>query len=251
MWTLARIVWLNTVFWILALIVSVLFAVGGTLWITAFRIATGDRRRTLWLLRRTISHYGDAIIKCGWPLVRVHYVDQAPEEKPPFVFVCNHRSSSDAYLMAVLPFECIQVVNIWPFKIPWLGIIAKLAGYLSVREMAIETFLSRGSLLLNEGTSVITFPEGTRSGSRQMGPFNSSPFRLAQTAGVKIAPLAISGNENKPKRGSLVLHPGVITVYKLPAVTVEDFKDMNVFKLKTVVHERIQQHLDLVELGKT
>ena len=251
MWTFARIVWLNTVFCILALIVSILFAVGGTVWILSYRFISGNRRKTLWQLRRTISHYGDAILKCAWPLVRVKYVDQAPEEKPPFVFVCNHRSSSDAYLMAVLPFECIQVVNIWPFKIPWLGIVAKIAGYLSVREMPIESFVSSGTQLLNEGTCVITFPEGTRSGSRLMGPFNSSPFRLAQNAGAKIAPLAISGNENIPRRGSLLLRPGIITVYKLPAVKSDDYRDISVFKLKTLVHERIQKHLDLVEVAPT
>src|SRR5271154_5761369 len=74
-----------------------------------FWIVSGSRRRTLWLIRRTISHYGAAIVKCGWPWVRVKYVDLGEDDVGPFVFVANHRSFSDGFLMSQLPFECVQV----------------------------------------------------------------------------------------------------------------------------------------------
>ena len=240
---------LNTLFWIFWLSLTVVFAVGGSVYVTAFALCVRDQRRTLWLLRRTISHYGTASIYCGWPLVRVRYVDHSPQDKPPFIFVANHRSASDAYLMSCLPFECIQVVNIWPFKIPFLGIVAKLAGYLSVREMPVEDFLESGSTLLAQGVSVITFPEGTRARSRAMGPFHGTAFRLALQAGATIVPLAISGSENIPRRGSLLLRPGQIVVHKLPGIGADEFKGLSVFELKTLVHQRLQEHLNRLEAG--
>ncbi|HEY1921502.1 MAG TPA: lysophospholipid acyltransferase family protein, partial [Tepidisphaeraceae bacterium] len=94
------------------------------------------------------------------------------------------------------------------------------------------------------GVSIIAFPEGTRSGSRRMGQFHGSAFRLAQHAGVKICPLAISGNENIPHRGSLLLHPGHIVMTKLPSVTCEQYKEMNAFTLKTRVRETIHEYLE-------
>jgi 1-acyl-sn-glycerol-3-phosphate acyltransferase len=98
--------------------------------------------------------------------------------------------------------------------------------------------------LLAQGVSIITFPEGTRSGSRVVGPFHSSAFRLAQRAGVKIVPLAIWGNEEIPRRGSLVLRPGRIVISKLPAITAEQYRDMSPFTLKTMARDRIRQHLE-------
>ena len=76
-----QVVALNIVFWILSPIVTVLFAVGGAVYVTAFGLCVRDRRRTMRLIRRTISHYGTAVVYCSWPLVRVRYVDHAPEEK--------------------------------------------------------------------------------------------------------------------------------------------------------------------------
>jgi 1-acyl-sn-glycerol-3-phosphate acyltransferase len=238
------VVGLNVSFWSLFALVSILFLVLAVPYVYLFDVLGRNRRRTLWLVRRTISHYGAAAIHCGWPLVRVRYVDYAPQEKPPFVFVANHRSASDAFLMAVLPFEVIQVLNIWPSRMPFVNCFSRVAGYLRVREMPFDQFIEAGSKLLAEGVSIIAFPEGTRSGSCQMGQFHGSAFRLAQHVGAKICPLAISGSEHIPSRGSLVMHPGRIVISKLPAVTCEQYKDLNAYRLKTRVREAIRKQLE-------
>jgi 1-acyl-sn-glycerol-3-phosphate acyltransferase len=240
----ARILLLNVTFWISAALVTLVFLLLGTPYVTAAGLLTRNRRRTLRLLRRTISHYGAAILRCGWPLVRVRYVDHSPKDKPPFIFVANHRSSSDPFLMACLPFECIQVLNNWPARIPVLGVVSRIAGYLKVRAMPVEDFVQAGSKLLAEGCSIIAFPEGTRSGSPRMGPFHGAAFRLAQQTGAKIVPLAIAGNENTPPRGSLLLHPGRIVVAKLPAITAEQYAGMTPYKLKMWVHGIIERQLE-------
>ena len=239
-----QIVWLNAWFWTVAPLVTIVYVIGAAFWVVLFLGATQNRRRTQRVIRRSISHYGEIILKLPWPLVRVKYVDYAPDETPPFVFVSNHRSSSDGFLMACLPFECIQVLNIWPTRIPLLGLIGKLAGYLSPREMPFEEYLRAGSKLLAEGCSIIAFPEGTRSGSRVLGQFHGSTFRVAMHNRVKIVPLAICGNEYIPRRGSAWLNPGQIVVSKLPAVFPERFAEMTPFKLKTMVREMIRQHLE-------
>jgi len=239
-----RVVWLNLSFWTFFSVVTLCFAIGAPIYCYAFNLVLRDRRRTLRLIRRTIGRYGGIIIRCGWPLVRVRFEDFGPNDKPPFVFVANHRSSSDPFLLAVMRLECIQVMNIWPSRVPLIGCFSRAAGYLRVREMPFEEFVEKGSQLLAEGVSLIAFPEGTRSGSGRMNQFHGSAFRLAQTAGATICPIVISGNENIPHRGSLVMHPGRITISKLPALTSEDYKDMSPYVLKTRVREMIQGHLD-------
>ncbi len=242
--SLISTLWLNLFFWTSVVVVTATFVTCATIYVGLFLLVVRNRRRGKWLVRRSISHYGSLVLKCGWPLVKVHYIDLAPQESPPFVFVSNHRSASDAFLMACLPFECIQVLNNWPSKLPVVGPVAWIAGYLKVRKMSPEAFIKAGSRLLADGVCIIAFPEGTRSGSRKLGPFHGSAFRLAQQTRANIVPLAIAGNENIPRRGSVILHPGRITVSKLPALTHEEYKDMTTFRLKNLVRERIRQHLD-------
>ena len=146
--------------------------------------------------------------------------------------------------MGFVPYESVQVLNIWTSRLPLVNYLSRAAEYLRVRELSFDEFLAMGTRLLGEGCSVIVFPEGTRSGSRELGPFHGSAFRLAQKAGVKICPVTISGSENIPRRGSLVMHPGKVVVTKLPSLSCEQFMAMNPFALKTQVREIIRQHLE-------
>jgi 1-acyl-sn-glycerol-3-phosphate acyltransferase len=152
--------------------------------------------------------------------------------------------------MCVLPHECVQIVNTWPFRIPVLGFYARMSGYLNIKNMPPELFFERAGKLLHEKVSIIFFPEGTRSGGRQMGNFHGSAFRLAVMTGMPIVPLCISGNENIPPRGSLLLRPGTIRVRRLPAITWNEYKDLNVFSLKNKVRDRISRELQRMEEGR-
>jgi len=238
-----KFVWLNVWFWTVAPIFSLLFFLTSLVYIWLYHLIVRDQRKTSRLVRGTLNYYGLGILKCGWPLIRVRFVDYGPADQPPFVFVSNHPSSSDGFLMAYVWFEAVQMLNIWPNKVPIMRFIARQAGYISVREMPFEQFLAIGSKLLSEGCSVIAFPEGTRSGNKEMGPFHGSAFRLAQHNKVKIIPLVLAGNRKMPPRGSALLHPGRVVVSKLPAITPEEYAGMTSFRLKNVVRDLMQQHL--------
>ena len=61
---------------------------------------------------------------------------------------------------------------------------------------------------------------------------------------ASVVPLAIAGNERIPPRGSLILNPGIITVSKLPAITPEQYQNLNTFQLKTMTRDMIYKHLE-------
>lgn len=239
----ARVV-LNVIFWTLTPIVTLLFLWAGTIGVVVYGMGTFSRRNALWMIRRTISWYGATVLRLAWPFVKIRYVDLDPGATGPFVFVANHRAASDGFLMACLPEECVQIMNIWPTRIPIFGQVSRLAGYMSVRELPFDDFLAQGQKLLSQGVSIIAFPEGTRSGSKQMGPFHGSVFRLAMAQGAKVVPLAIDGNEHIPPRGSFWLCPGRITITRLPALGPAEYHDYNAFVLKNKVRDFLQAHLD-------
>ena len=240
----------NLMFWPLFFAASIVYISIATVFIVVIALAS-SKRFTLRRLRRAITWYGRTVIACGWPFVRVKYRDLNPGEKsPPYIFVCNHRSTSDPFLLACLPFEAIQVAKGWAMKLPILGPVARLAGYLTFQEISVDHFFEEGKRLLEEKVCIISFPEGTRSGSRKMGQFTSPVFRLALQKKVDIVPLAIAGSENIPLKGRLVLHPGLIRVEKLPAVKWEEYRNMDVFKLKNHVRNILDTHLKSIESDK-
>ena len=113
--------------------------------------------------------------------------------------------------------------------------------------MPPEEFIARAARHLEQGVSIATFPEGTRSGGREMGPFHGLAFRLALQTGVPIVPLCISGNERIPPRGTGWLNPGIIRVRRLPAVRVGQYRDLSPFQLKNRVRGLIAEELDRME----
>ncbi len=206
-----------------------------------------SHRAAMCRFRQYIKVYGRIVIGFARPLVKVDYEAEADTKPSPCIYICNHRSASDPFLMAFLPNEFVQVVNTWPFRLPVLGRFARWAGYLSIREMPAEAFFKRGGELIGQGISLVVFPEGTRSASRKMGPFHGAAFRLAQQCRTPLVPVCLTGNESIPRKGSLKLSPGRIRIRQLRALQPEAFEGMSPFALKKRVHGIIAEETARME----
>lgn len=238
---------LNLYFYTFFFLLSAIAIPALTLLVAISRIFL-SHRRTMKRFRRAISWYGILITSIPYPFIKLRYEDRGKKDAPePYVFVCNHRAASDAFLMCVLPHECVQIVNVWPFRIPVLGLYARFSGYLNIRMMSHEQFMTQAKKLLSDGVSIIFFPEGTRSASRTMGSFHGAAFRLALESKAAVVPLCISGNESIPPKGSPLLHPGTIRVRRLPALTWDEYKDLNAFAFKNRVWQMIDKELSVME----
>jgi 1-acyl-sn-glycerol-3-phosphate acyltransferase len=195
--------------------------------------------------RRLINIYGYGIIHgLARPMGPVIYKAAPRDVKTAKVIVSNHISASDPFLVACLPEVLVQVVNVWPFKLPIWGVFARWSGYLNVRRMEPDAFVEACAGLLREGTSIVAFPEGTRAGENPIGPFHSAIFRVALATKVPIVPMCIYGNAHAPARGSLLLEPSIVRVHCLPEVTWETYQAMTPFQLKNHVRELIQEEVE-------
>jgi 1-acyl-sn-glycerol-3-phosphate acyltransferase len=235
-----KLAYLNITFYFFTVtfLLTCLPALGGLIIFFAILL---PKRQVMKRLRRAISWFGAVVIRVfPWPLVRISYKDLSRKNSSgPYIFVFNHRSASDPFLLGLLPYEIIQVVNIWPFKLPVLGLVAKIAGYLSVKEMSFEEFSEKTTKFLKDGVSVAVFPEGTRSRNKSVGQFYSAIFRVALLTRTPVVPLCITGNELMPPIGSPCLHPGIIKIHRLEAITWQEYKDFTAFKLKNYVRDII------------
>ncbi|MFA7185612.1 MAG: lysophospholipid acyltransferase family protein [Victivallales bacterium] len=221
-----------------AILVSVLYTLCALPFLVLLLFRGEDSRRKLW--RKFILCYGRWIL--FWTLKirgRIEYTDMRPEENSTGIFIANHRSASDAFLMAVLGWDLVQVVSAWPSKLPFWGFFAKRGGYLNIGRLPFEEFMESVCRELAHGVSIVSFPEGTRSGSKEMKQFHSGIFRVALAAQCPLYPLCIIGNENMPDR-NFRMHDGKIRIFKLPRINYDEYKNMSAFTLKKHVRGILQ-----------
>jgi 1-acyl-sn-glycerol-3-phosphate acyltransferase len=161
------------------------------------------------------------IIRTSGIKIDVEGRDNIPMGKP-VVFACNHASQFDILIMyEALPIQFRFVVKKELFKIPFLGLVMRLAGYIPIDRSggkAALRSLQDAAGRLKKGESIIIFPEGTRSPNGRLRPFKMGGILIAVRAGCPIVPVAISGSHNVLPKGSLRIRPGRIKVTIGPPV---------------------------------
>jgi len=132
------------------------------------------------------------------------------------VFISNHQGAFDIpALQAVIPLSFRWVAKKSLFNIPFFGWSMTFAGYVSIeRENAQSAGRSLVAAIkkIKSGTSVVIFPEGTRSDTGVLLPFKRGGVTLASKSGVRAIPIAITGTKGIMKRGSLKIHPATIRI---------------------------------------
>ena len=91
------------------------------------------------------------------------------------------------------------------------------------------------------GTSLMIFPEGTRSATPVLGPFRKGAFHLAAQAGVPVVPVVLRNTGELMRSTSLVLNPGVVDVCVLEPETDWSPDDMN--ERIAALHARFEETL--------
>ncbi|HEY7111446.1 MAG TPA: lysophospholipid acyltransferase family protein [Thermoanaerobaculia bacterium] len=166
----------------------------------------------------------------------------AVDRRAAHVFVANHSSYTDVFLVVRLPWEMKWLSKRSIFSIPLLGWQLRIAGDVPIvrgdRDSARDA-MAKMRRILERGVSVILFPEGTRSPDGRLGEFRDGAFRLAIESGVDVVPLAISGAAASLPKRSLVFHPATATLRVLPAVATKGLSPDDARTLGSRVRSRI------------
>jgi len=211
-----------------------LFAV----WVFGTQLFAPDKTRNV--VRLFIVWYGKTIVRIAlFPYVRVTYREKTDEPVSGGIYVFNHRSGSDPFLVACLTGKPpVQIVNDWPMRLPFLGFFARLGGYVNIKQESYEHVREYIRRLVADGIPVVAFPEGTRSGNRSMNQFYSTVFHIAKEIDCPLVPIVVAGNEEIPNR-HFRMKAGRILMHRLPAIPQELIRSSSVLKIKKTVHRII------------
>jgi len=167
----------------------------------------------------------------------------------PQIFASNHVSWYDVFALAVaIPKRYRFVAKKELAKIPVFGTAWKTAGHIAVdrsdRAAAIRALDEAGRLLKQDNSSVVIFPEGTRSPTGELLPFKKGAFMLAIHSGVDIVPTVVVGTSRILPKGAWRVRPGPIIVRFAEPIRVEQYDESTRDELIEKVRGAIQRMLD-------
>ena len=157
-----------------------------------------------------------------------------------YVMVANHQSLLDILVLFRLFAHFKWVSKIELFKIPCVGWNMSLNRYVKLRRgdaESIARMMQTCEERIAEGSSIMMFPEGTRSPDGRLKPFKHGAFTLAQRAGVPLLPIVVEGTANAlPKRGFVLRGRHRIRVRILAEVPHARFATQSVATLTDQMH---------------
>jgi 1-acyl-sn-glycerol-3-phosphate acyltransferase len=174
--------------------------------------------------------------------VKIRGLDNVAGDGPK-IFMANHQSIYDILVLAgYLPVQFRWLAKKELFRIPFMGWHMSRGGYIKIdrtsTRRAAESIIEAGRKI-REGTSVVIFPEGTRSPDGSLQPFKPGGFSIALAAGVPIIPIGIYGSKDIITKGSLRVNRGMIGIAVGKPIPVSSYKRKEKKRLMEKVREAI------------
>ncbi|RRD71200.1 MULTISPECIES: lysophospholipid acyltransferase family protein [unclassified Desulfovibrio] len=180
--------------------------------------------------RRAIWFYGRGMLFWLRPWLPVHLRQgDLAVRFPASVMICNHQSFLDIYLLgAQAQANLCLVTKSWPFRrLFFFAPVMRCAGYIDVESLPVEQAEALCLQRLEEGATLVFFPEGRRTRTGALGKFRSGAFRVAVRAGCPVLPLLIRNSFQVAPPGGRGIFPAPVHMEFLSPVQPGDFSGEN------------------------
>lgn len=132
----------------------------------------------------------------------------------PAVLLVKHQSTWETFSMPVLmPHPLAYVFKKELLYVPFFGWAMGRMDMIHIdrskRAQAFSKVVEQGQRLLNQGTWVIMFPEGTRIPRGEKGQYKSGGTRLAVATGAPVIPIAVTSAKCWPRK-AFIKTPGTV-----------------------------------------
>lgn len=164
-----------------------------------------------------------------------------------YVVTSNHQSHFDILVV----YGWMGIDPMWVMKqelrrIPAFGWICEKVGMIYIdrsdTESAIRSLAAAKEKVVN-GSSVIFFPEGTRSRDGRMGRFKKGAFKMALDLGLPVLPVTILGTRDILPSDSIDLFPGQAEMTIHPPVDVAGRTADDLPELMETVRRQIESSM--------
>jgi 1-acyl-sn-glycerol-3-phosphate acyltransferase len=155
---------------------------------------------------------------------RVTGMENLPSGKSdPAILLVKHQSTWETFSMPVLmPHPLAYVFKRELLYVPFFGWAMGRLDMVHIdrskRAQAFAKVVEQGQRLLDQGTWIIMFPEGTRIPRGEKGTYKSGGTRLAIQTGAPVIPVAVTSAKCWPRK-ALVKRPGIVDISIGPMIS--------------------------------
>jgi 1-acyl-sn-glycerol-3-phosphate acyltransferase len=183
-----------------------------------------------------------------YPLWEIELIDkQKIIKEKPCIAISNHQSLLDIMILFHLYAYFTWVSKIENFRVPVLGWVMAVNGYVRVDRKDPKTFpkMFEGiSKALKKNRTIMIFPEGTRTLTSDLGRFKDGAFKAAIENKVPIQPIVLDGTGQLiPKDGIKISGKTKILVKVLDEIPYEKFPSYDPQVLREHVKEIMANEL--------
>lgn len=209
----------------------------------AFATITREEEWSHWCGRL----WGEVNLLAAGVAVRIRGLDRIDRHKA-YVFAANHQGWFDIFsILAKLPVRFSWLAKEELFRVPVMGRAMSATGYIPIdrsdRRKALES-MNKAAMRVRNGTSIVIFPEGTRSPDGVLQDFKKGGFMLAIKSRQPVVPISISGSYSiLPKKGDWLISPGRIDLTIGMPIATSKYSTKDRDRLIQTVREAIRQHL--------
>ena len=134
---------------------------------------------------------------------------------------------------------------------PFVGMVLTLTRSIPVNRESLRSgskFIARAEAEIKKGSSILLFPEGTRSKTERMRIFKEGAFLLAKRTACPIIPIVHTGSENTFPGSSWVMGKANIHIRVLDEIPAETVNTLDVKSLMNLTRERMEHGLSILEV---
>lgn len=180
-----------------------------------------SKKKKFWVFHRAMQLFFHNLMY-RTPGVRMEIIGREPQTyDTPAIIIANHTSILDTPTMGLLHPRQIFMMNDRQFRSPFFGRAMRMVGAHPASENDPDG-LAKLRKKIEQGYSIIIFPEGTRSMTTAIQRFHKGAFYLAEQLQLDILPVLINGNVHALPKNDNMLKPGPITMKYLPRIRYDD-----------------------------
>jgi uncharacterized protein len=171
--------------------------------------------------RKAMSKFMKSVLYTN-PFATKRIINKNNEDfSKPAIIIANHTSFLDTLAVGMLSHKIIFLVNDWVYNSPIFGRAVKLAGFYPVSS-GLEDGITHLKEKIDEGYSLMIFPEGTRSETNYINRFHKGAFYLAEQFNLDILPVYIHGNSETLPKGDHIIYDENINVIIGNRIAISD-----------------------------
>lgn len=192
------------------------------------------------------KNWGTLVLKGAG--IRLHVSGGEYLKKTPAIFVSNHQSMLDFFIMCQMrPSKTTAVAKKSLFRIPILGWFMKIANIIFIdrfhKERAAEA-MEQARHIVEKGYSILIAPEGTRTRTGELQPLKKGAFHLALQTHLSMIPITIVNAYDLFPRHAFFPRPGTIDIFIDPPIETTSWTEQTLPQAIDQVRTIFLSHLE-------